>query len=394
MDTEILLLLAVPAAFLIFGLGWLAARVDIKHLLEGSRAIPSSYFRGLNFLLNEQPDRAIDSFIEAVQKDPEALELHLTLGSMFRRRGETDRAIRLHQSLLARADLDERGRVRATLELGHDFLKAGMLDRAEALFLGLQRSAVDIEARLALIEIYEIEKEWRKAIDVAQTLADQDDARIGPRIAHFHCELAQASLARSALDDAQTEVTAALQVDRQCVRASIIAGDIAVARQQLGEAIAAWLAVERQSPVHLALVGERLMAAHRQLNRSAEGLRLLKSMLEQVPSIDLLDVVARETQAQQGAQAAYDVVLGELKRTPTLLTLSRLVDARLNVAAPEHGQELDVVRALLKQYTQRSSRYVCSYCGFKAKQFYWQCPGCRTWNAYAPRRVEELEGMQ
>lgn len=394
MDTEILLLLAVPAAFLVFGLGWLAARVDIKHLLEGSRAVPSSYFRGLNYLLNEQPDRAIDSFIEAVQKDPEAIELHLTLGGMFRRRGETDRAIRLHQSLLSRTDLDHGMRARATLELGRDYLKAGMLDRAEALFLGLQQSAVDVDATQALIEIYEIEKEWRKAIEVAAGLSDREGSNLGPRIAQFHCELAQAALAQSQLDEAQSEVDAALSVNRQCVRASLLSGDIAIARHQPAAAVTAWLAVERQSSVHLSLIGERLMAAHRALGRSAEGLRLVKSMLDQAPSIDLLDVVVQETLSQEGPPAAHALVLAEMKRSPTLLTLSRLVEARLSMATPEQSQELDIVRTLLRQYTQRSSRYVCSHCGFKARQFYWQCPGCRAWDAYSPRRVEELEGVQ
>ena len=144
MDIEVILLLAVPSIFVIFGLGWFAARVDIKHLLERSKTLPKAYFQGLNFLLNEQPDRAIDSFIEAVKADPDTVELHFTLGGMFRRRGETDRAIRLHQSLLARTDLAVALIERARLELAHDFFKAGMLDRAEEAFAALRASGVEI----------------------------------------------------------------------------------------------------------------------------------------------------------------------------------------------------------------------------------------------------------
>lgn len=394
MDIEVLLLLAVPAAFLTFGLGWFAARVDIKHLLEGSRTLPNSYFRGLNFLLNEQPDRAIDSFIEAVKGDPETVELHFTLGAMFRRRGETDRAIRIHQSLLARSDLPREDRERAQLELGHDFLKAGMLDRAEETFTGLRAGALGRAALEALIEIYEIEKDWDKAIATARELEQAGEVDLRERIAQFQCELAQSALAQSRLDDAQVALDAALDEHRKNVRASMLAGDLALARGQVQQAIDTWIGIERQSPMHLALVAERLMAAHRTLGRAPEGLHLLKTMLAQTPSIDVLDVVYRETLVQHGAQAAHAVVLAELRRTPTLIGLDKLVESRVAITAPEQVPELELVKTLLHQQTRRLARFTCSQCGFKARQFYWQCPGCRQWDTYLPRHVEELEVMK
>ena len=161
MEIELWWLLAIPGFFV---LGWIAARIDIKQLVNESRALPHSYFKGLNFLLNEQPDQAIEAFIEAARVDPETIELHFTLGSLFRRRGETDRAIRMHQHLIDRDALDPSQRLHALSELGQDYLKAGLLDRAEEIFLKLRGTECDEDALKNLLEIYQQEKEWKKAI--------------------------------------------------------------------------------------------------------------------------------------------------------------------------------------------------------------------------------------
>lgn len=394
MDVELLLLLAVPAAFIFVALGWFAARVDIKHLLEGSRRLPRSYFRGLNYLLNEQPDRAIDNFIEALKSDSETVELHFTLGAMFRRRGETERAIRIHQSLLARADLPQADMEKAQLEIGLDYLKAGMLDRAEENFAALRGSGLEREALEALIDLYEIEKEWLKGVEAARELERVSETDQRKRISHYWCELAQAALARTALDDANEALRHAMEEDRTSVRAMLLLGDLFAARGEWKQAVDAWMSIEKQSVVHLALVAERVINAHKKLGRDTQGLHLLKDVLDRSPSVDVLETVRRETQAQLGVQASHDVVLGELKRAPTLIGLDKLVESRLALAPAEIVPELELVKTLLHNQTRRLSRYTCSHCGFKARQFYWQCPGCRTWDAYVPRRAEELEVMQ
>jgi lipopolysaccharide assembly protein B len=394
MDSDVILMIALPAAFVLFGLGWFAARVDIRHLLEGSKSLPNSYFRGLNFLLNEQPDRAIDSFIDAVKVDPDTVELHFTLGAMFRRRGETERAIRIHQALLARNDLPEAERLRAQLELARDYLKAGMLDRAEEGFATLKSSTVKIEALEALTEIFELEKEWERATESAEDLQQATGKDMSDRIAHFHCERAQSALAQSRFDDADGALAQALAAQRKSVRAMILAGELALARGDAQGAIDHWLGIEKQSVLHVVLVATKLMQAYRTLDRATEGLRLLQAFMAQSPSIDMLDVVYREVLAQQGPEAAHAIVLDELRRTPTLVGLDKLVEARLPLASPAMMPELELVKTLLHQQTRRLSRYTCSHCGFRARQFYWQCPGCRQWDAYSPRRVEELEVMK
>jgi len=391
MDPQQLLLLAVPAAFIAFGLGWLAARVDIKHLIEGSKALPRSYFRGLNFLLNEEPDRAIDSFIEAVRGDPDTVELHFTLGAMFRRRGETERAIRIHQSLLDRSDLAQADLDRALLELGRDFLKAGMFDRAENAFQALRGTTAEADALRDLLDIFEIEKEWVKAIDCARELEARSGAEMTRRIAHYHCELAQFALLQSRFDESGREISAAFAALRQSVRASILAGELALAAGRTDDAISAWVALERQSPEHLALVAERLLAAYKLAGRADEGLRMLSGALAQTPSYDVLVVVARETVATAGSDAAFALLLRELRRSPTLIGLEQLVQVRFSQMPAEISSELDIVKTLLNQQTRRLSRYVCTRCGFKARQYHWHCPGCRNWDSYPPRRAEELE---
>src|SRR5438045_2333328 len=188
MEYELWWLLGIPV---FFTLGWIAARVDIRQLVSESRSLPRGYFKGLNFLLNEQPDKAIDAFIEIVTFDPETADLHFALGNLFRRRGETERAIRVHQNLLARPDLPLEQQVQARFELGQDYLKAGLLDRAEETFNQLSDTSYSAQARRALLEIYQREKDWSRAIEAARALQDSGAGTRQREIAQFHCELAE-----------------------------------------------------------------------------------------------------------------------------------------------------------------------------------------------------------
>src|SRR3954454_7518538 len=219
MEFEIWWLLGIPV---FFALGWIAARVDIKQLVSESRSLPRGYFKGLNFLLNEQPDQAIDAFIEVVKLDPETVELHFALGNLFRRRGETDRAIRVHQNLLSRADLPVSERDHALFELGQDFLKAGLLDRAEETFRSLETGDYALGAQRALLTIYEIEKDWIKSIVTARHLETMGAESLDKEIAQFHCELAQEALQQQKPDEARRQLGFALKANPGNVRATIL----------------------------------------------------------------------------------------------------------------------------------------------------------------------------
>jgi len=385
-------LLVLP---LFFVLGWIAARIDIKQLVRESRALPRSYFKGLNFLLNEQPDKAIEAFIEAARVDPETIELHFALGNLFRRRGETDRAIRVHQNLIERdspqKQLSDEQRLHALSELGQDYLKAGLLDRAEDIFTKLRSTTRDEEALRFLLEIYQQEKEWQRSIDIANSLPGHVDHLWQKEIANFHCELAASALLYGDITVARQQLDAALAENRKCVRATLLQGEVALAEGDTTAAIEAWKRVEQQSPVYLSLVAPKLLEAFRKEGREEAGIQVLRGWFTLHPSLDLLDALFDSELQADGPEAAYQLVRDELRRNPTLLGLDKLLEAQILMAPVERRADLELIKNLIHNHTRRVARYSCSSCGFKARQFYWRCPACGGWETYPPKRTEEFD---
>lgn len=386
MEFQPWMLLVFP---LFFGMGWLAARLDIKQLVDESSALPRSYFQGLNFLLNEQQDKAIDAFIEVVKVDPQTVELHFALGSLFRRRGEVDRALRMHLNLVERVDLEEGKKQQALFELAQDYLKAGILDRAESLFLGLQNAAYARQALEFLLEIYQKEKDWLKAIDITQRLTAVTGEPHNKEAAFFYCELAAADLAHHRPDAAHDHLEQALEAYPGLVRATIMLGDMEYAERSYANAIEMWRRVEQQDPRYLPLVAERLLNAHRESGHADEGIAALQGYLAKHHSLDLMNVIAAAVLQRDGAEAAYQLVREELHRNPTLLGLDKLLETRLLGLSEERRSDVDLVRKLLHQRTRALAMYRCSSCGFKARQFYWHCPACHGWETYSPQHTEE-----
>jgi lipopolysaccharide biosynthesis regulator YciM len=374
-----------------FGLGWLAARIDIKQLVSESKQLPRSYFRGLNFLLNEQPDKAIEAFIEVVKVEPETVELHFALGHLFRRRGEVERAIRMHQNILDREDIAPEQRLQALFELAQDYLKAGLLDRAEEFFAKLEGTGYEQQGLRFLLEIYEQEKDWVKAIEASRKMDAITGESSATDIAHFYCELGAAAVVHGRHEAAREHLQNALSVNRKCARANILLGDIAAAEGHPEEAIRIWQRVESQNPAYLSLLSEKLLGAYLKLGRGQEGLQLLRGYLSGYPSLDLLTSVFEATLESDGPEAAMALMREELRRTPTLIGLGRLVDVQLMAAPSERRSELELVRNVIQQHTRNLGLYKCDNCGFRARQFYWHCPACHGWETYLPRRSEERE---
>jgi len=405
-EIELWWLLVLPV---FFGFGWLAARIDIKQLLSESRALPRSYFTGLNFLLNEQPDKAIEAFLEAARLDPETVELHFALGNLFRRRGETDRAIRVHKHLIERdaslSQLSEEQRLHALAELGQDYLKAGLLDRAEEIFVklrGTPGTKGDEEALRNLLEIYQQEKDWEKAIAIAEQMPGHAEHLWQKEIAEFHCELAASDLLNGRLDEARRRLDAALATNRKCVRATLMRGELeaklgageaadAASAARLEAALAIWQGIEQQNPVFLSLAAEKMLDAYRALGREAAGIELLRAYLERHSSLDLLDAVFHAELRARGPEAAYRLVRDELRRNPTLLGLDKLIEAQILLVPPEKRADLELVKNLIHNHTRRVARYRCDDCGFKARQFHWRCPACGGWETFPPKRTEEFD---
>ena len=391
MEIELWHLLALPFLFVA---GWLARGFESRVSETDNAALPRSYFRGLNHLLNDQPDKAIDAFIEVVKLDPETIDLHQALGNLFRRRGEFDRAVRIHTHLLNRADLPARQRSQALDELGQDYLKAGLLDRAEDAFVQLLEDRHHrFDALRALVRIYQTEREWLKAVDCARKLESEAGESHHVAISHYYCELASDALGRNALDEAQQAIEQALATNRKSVRALILAGDVAAKRGDSKEALRQWRRVEEASAEFVPLIAARAADAMAAEGRERDALEWLQQALRDAPSIDLLDVVAHRATAWRGAAVAETLIAKETQRHPSLLGFERLLEARManNQDNGKVDAELQLLSSLLSSHTQKLARYRCSKCGFRAREFHWNCPGCTSWDSYPPRRVEELD---
>ncbi len=387
MEFEPWMLLIFP---LFFGMGWLAARTDIKELLSESSALPQSYFQGLNFLLNEQQDKAIEAFIEVVKVDPQTIELHFALGSLFRRRGEVDRALRMHHNLVDRADLDDNKRQQAIFELAQDYLKAGILDRAESLFRELGNTPYAKPAMEFLLELFQKEHDWIKAIEVAQRLAAISGAQsYSKQAAFFYCELAGEEITAGDSATARGHLQQALTVCPDAVRATMMLGDMASGEGKFEEAIDIWRNIEAQDAQYLPLVAERLLSAYRSLGREVDGIALLREYLDKYHSLDLMNVVFDGVLKNEGPGAAYKLVRDELQRNPSLLGLDKLLEARLLEVPMDRRADVEMVKDLVHKRTRNLAMYHCAHCGFKARQFYWHCPACQAWDSYPPRRSEE-----
>ena len=378
-------LLPIPVLF--FALGWIAARIDISHLLRESRALPLSYFRGLNFLLNEQPDKAIESFIEVVKVDPQTIDLHFALGNLFRRQGEIDRAIRMHQNLLDRPDLPAEKRQTAVFELAQDFHRAGLLDRAEELFSKLDGSPFELQSLGFLLQIYEQEKDWQKAITVTKRMEALAKRPYFKEIAHYYCELAQNAMLRSQLDEARGHLDQALAEYKLCTRATMLLGRPRGAAGRLRRSdrrVAAHRVAESGLSRARRRAARRRLSPHGRRRRRASA--CCAATRSSIPSLDLLNALFNLILAHEGADAAAQLIKEELARNPTLLGLDKLLEAQLLAAPAERRNDLELVKGLVGQHIKRLGMYRCEQCGFRAKQYYWRCPGCGKWETYSPRR--------
>jgi lipopolysaccharide assembly protein B len=386
MEFETWMLLIFP---LFFGMGWLAARIDIKELISESSVLPQSYFQGLNFLLNEQQDKAIEAFIEVVKIDPQTVELHFALGSLFRRRGEVDRALRMHHNLVDRADLDDDKRQQAIFELAQDYLKAGILDRAENLLRELENTSYAKQALEFLLELFQKEHDWLKAISISQQLAVISGKLDSKQVSFYYCEMASEEIAQGNHAAARDHLQLALRDCPNAVRATMMLGDMEEQSGDQQKAIDIWKGIETQDPRYLPLVAERLLNAYRSQDREIDGIVLLRDYLKKYHSLDLMNVVFEGVRINEGSAAAYQLVHEELERNPTLLGLDKLLEARLLEVPLANRADVEMVKNLIHKRTRNLAAYHCSHCGFKARQFYWHCPACQAWDSYSPLRSEE-----
>lgn len=387
MELDLLwILLGIP---LIFAGGWLASRLDLRQLRLDNRQAPKAYFKGLNYLLNEQQDQAIDAFIEAVQKDPDTSELHFALGNLFRRRGEYERAVRVHEHLLSRADLSPSDRERAQHALAMDFLKAGLLDRAEQALRKLEGTHYQTQAWLTLLSLHERARDWPQASHIAQQLQQSGQGDFTARQAHYLCEQAatawakrqDAAQASQLLQQAIAQAPAAARPRIQLAGLLASQGDLPAAFDQLAQ-------LPNHAPQALPLVASELVRIGQQSGQLPKAVELLKHHYASAPSIDVADaLVQADLAAGAPAAQARQGYVRHMAQEPSLIAATRWLSHES--FAPD-GEAHAAIQRSLEHATRPLARYRCAACGFEAQGYFWQCPGCQAWESFPPRRIEEL----
>ncbi|MDO5686800.1 MAG: lipopolysaccharide assembly protein LapB [Neisseria sp.] len=376
-----------------FAMGWFAARVDLRTVLKQAKSVPEAFYHSLDALIDRKTSIAARALSEVIDQESEGkaqanlYELGLSLGKLYRQRGENDKAIVLHQELLSSPDLVGERRHRLQFELGQDFQSAGLVDRAEQQFEQLIGTHMERAAREVLLHIYQQDRDWEKAIAAAAELA-HDAQTYQFEIAQFYCESAQAGLFRSEFDEARQHVQAALNANRKCTRANMILGDIESKQGNFQAAIDAYSAIEQQNHDYLSMVGEKLFDAYAALGQAKEGLDVLIGYMKTFPQLDLINVIYEKSLMLHGEMQAAQTAAELARATPNLSGVYRLLGLRISELDPLWRADADMMRTVVGRYAQRAMMYRCKHCHFKSQVFFWHCPACNRWETFTPNRIE------
>jgi len=385
---EYLLLLLLPVA-VYFG-WWLARAFERRSLQKRNRLFSDQYFQGLNYLLNEQPDKAIQVFLELAEVNQDTVETHMALGSLFRRRGEVDRAIRFHQNIIAKPGLGPEQRTQALLELGEDYMRAGLLDRAERLFSELIETDAHTPAALrSLLEIYQQEKDWNKALEQAQRLEQVSGEHMGHVMAQFSCELAESALAENDREGARRHLRQARRNDPRCVRARFLLAEIAMLE---GDAASAVDLYEEIAELDADYIPE-LLEEYREAAVAAGEMQRYRGKLGEwaarYKGISLLLKLADLIASEQGGEAAGQFLVEALANKPSVKGLDRLIELKAAGNLDVESSD-DILKAVTTRLLTRQPKYRCHHCGFSGQTHHWLCPSCRNWST--TKRIQGVLG--
>lgn len=396
-----LLLLGLLVAALAIGWG-LGRRERRTHHDSPKPSLSRDYFVGLNYLLNDQQDRAIETFIAALEVNSDTIETHVTLGNLFRQRGEADRAVKVHQNLLARPFLNADQGARVQLELSRDFLQLGLLDRAERLLQGLIRddtnSDIRNQAKRLLADLFEREGEWQEAINVAvpHLVRQHDDLRRAA--GHWFCELAEQERRNASLGLARKHLKQALSIDDRCVRANLLYAELYHDTGQYRQAIKHLERIPLQDRAFIPTMLEPLERNYRLMDDIEGLISHLKRLLDEAPYTSVIVLLAQTLCHHHGDdREAIGLVTEQLNREPSLGGVDFLMELyqrgeRIN-SAPDASntiQRLDLLRHHTQTLLQELPRHRCKRCGFSGDHLHWQCPRCRSWGTTRP--ITGIEG--
>lgn len=385
-----LLLFLLPLAAIS---GWLIGYRYRKSIETNTdhRAVPTDYFIGLNYLINEQPDKAVDIFIKMLEVNTDTVETHLALGNLFRRRGEMDRAIRIHQNLIARPQLMQKQRLLALFELAQDYLRAGVMDRAENLFLKLITLGGEAAASYSnLINIYQQQKDWQNAITHAKKLEKASNSKMHHAIAHYYCELAEEAKLHNDAKKAEGYLNDALDYDKNCARANIILSQIFFMASDYQQAIKSCQKVYEQDAEYVSEVINILVTSYKKIGLEKELVNYLTLRIAEKPRIYYILALTDCLQKEQGNMVALDYLVKQLPRCLSLRGLAKMLDLYINQVDLSMKEQLVFLKEFIDKLLESKPVYRCGYCGFASKNLYWQCPSCRRWNVVKP--IHGLEG--
>lgn len=379
----LLLLLPVAAAS-----GWMAAKQHYHD--KKNDPIPQDYFKGLNFLLNEQPDKAVEVFIKVLEVNSDTVETHLALGNLFRKQGEVDRAIRIHQNLIARPHLAKAQRNQALFALAKDYLSAGVLDRSERLFLdALEENNRDLDSLNHLLDIYQQEKSWEQAIETAQKLQSLTGKSRQTAIAHYYCELTQQALNAGEIGQARLYLKRAFATDKQAARASLLKAKMEASLERYPQAIQALEHLKENNPDYFSEAIPALVSYHKQLNSEKVLCDYLEKSLETCPRTSSALVITEHLHEQDPQQAIH-FLTQYLRKNCSLRGLVALLDLQQNCSSESEKDRIQQVQTSIKHLLAQAPTYLCHQCGFNGKTLLWICPSCKQWNSIKP--IIGLEG--
>ena len=382
MPTESTFLLA-GLFLLLAAAGWALGRFGERDDEDAPPPLNIDYLKGLNFLLNEQTDQALEHFLKMVRVDDKTIETHFALGSLFRRRGEVDRAIRIHQNIIARPDLAAEQRDQALFSLAKDYMRAGLLDRAENVFAQLaQGSRYQVQALENLCRIYEQEKEWQLAIESGQKLEVLGGRSLALQIAHYYCELAEAAAASNDYSAARQYVKRAQTGRPRTMRGALTRAHIARETEDNKTALRLYHRIIDENTYLIAEALPEIVAIYEREGATAELERALESLLQKHPDMSTLVAYTAIVNDIGGVRVIDACVKAYMLNEPTL---GEFVDLqRLSGTDQNDETALAKVRKALSKLASATPRYQCQECGFSSQRLLWQCPSCRNWETQRP----------
>ena len=371
---------------------WVANQKNSNINIQATNKLSREYVVGLNYLLNEQPDKAVDIFIKLLEVDSDTVETHLALGSLFRRRGEVDRAIRIHQNLIARPQLSMLQRKEALIALGQDYMSAGVFDRSERIFLEVVELGGSNETRSlqGLLAIYQQEKAWEKALNIIKKLEISTGASFHHQTAHYYCEMASQALKINAMDKAVYCIKQAMSVDSESVRASLMNADIEIKESNYKQAIRSLKKVPLQDAEFLTEIIAPLVFCHQELDLMPECISYLEDTLKEHPSSSVIFVIADYLRQTNSMDVAIDFVADNLSKHPSIRGLNRLIYWHLESAQGKVREKLQMLYDITSKFLDNKPIYRCGHCGFGGKHLHWHCPSCKQWGRMKP--IHGLEG--